>query len=152
MKKLFAVLLALVMVVSLAACGQTAAPAAETKPAETKPAEAAPAEAPATEPAQADPMEELIAAAKAEGELVVYGSCEEEYLAAACENFQKIYGIMSDTELFFNRQSYDPAISVETTLDMLYETGAWLDKYVKNAKPREKSREKAEKQEEDSKN
>ena len=93
MKKLFAVLLALVMVVSLAACGQTAAPAAETKPAETKPAEAAPAEAPAAEPAQADPMEELIAAAKAEGELVVYGSCEEEYLAAACENFQKIYGI-----------------------------------------------------------
>ena len=46
----------------------------------------------AAEPA-ADPMEELIAAAKAEGELVVYGSCEEEYLAAACENFEKIYGI-----------------------------------------------------------
>ena len=41
----------------------------------------------------ADPMEELIAAAKAEGELVVYGSCEEEYLAAACENFEKLYGI-----------------------------------------------------------
>ena len=46
----------------------------------------------AAEPA-ADPMEELIAAAQAEGELVVYGSCEEEYLAAACENFEKIYGI-----------------------------------------------------------
>ena len=30
---------------------------------------------------------------KAEGELVVYGSCEEEYLAAACENFEKLYGI-----------------------------------------------------------
>lgn len=41
----------------------------------------------------ADPMEELIAAAQAEGELVVYGSCEEEYLAAACENFEKLYGI-----------------------------------------------------------
>lgn len=41
----------------------------------------------------ADPMEDLIAAAKAEGELVVYGSCEEEYLAAACENFEKLYGI-----------------------------------------------------------
>lgn len=38
----------------------------------------------------ADP---LIAAAQAEGELVVYGSCEEEYLAAVCENFQKLYGI-----------------------------------------------------------
>ena len=35
----------------------------------------------------------LVEAAKAEGELVVYGSCEEEYLAAACENFQKLYGI-----------------------------------------------------------
>lgn len=30
---------------------------------------------------------------KAEGELVVYGSCEEDYLAAACENFEKLYGI-----------------------------------------------------------
>ena len=27
---------------------------------------------------------------------------------------------------------------IETTLDMLYETGAWLDKYVKNAEPRKK--------------
>lgn len=35
----------------------------------------------------------LVAAAKAEGELVVYGSCEEEYLAAACEKFESIYGI-----------------------------------------------------------
>lgn len=35
----------------------------------------------------------LVAAAKAEGELVVYGSCEEEYLAAACEKFQALYGI-----------------------------------------------------------
>ena len=41
----------------------------------------------------ADPMEELIAAAQAEGELVVYGSCEEEYLAVACEKFEKLYGI-----------------------------------------------------------
>ena len=37
--------------------------------------------------------EELIAAAKAEGELVVYGSCEEEYLNAACDKFQEMYGI-----------------------------------------------------------
>ena len=35
----------------------------------------------------------LVAAAKAEGELIVYGSCEEEYLAAACEKFQQMYGI-----------------------------------------------------------
>ena len=38
-------------------------------------------------------MEALIAAAQAEGELVVYGSCEEEYLAAACANFESLYGI-----------------------------------------------------------
>ena len=37
--------------------------------------------------------EALIEAAKAEGELVVYGSCEEEYLAAACKNFEKLTGI-----------------------------------------------------------
>ena len=35
----------------------------------------------------------LIKAAQAEGELVVYGSCEEEYLAAACEKFQTEFGI-----------------------------------------------------------
>ena len=38
-------------------------------------------------------LDALIEAAKAEGELVVYGSCEEEYLAAACKNFEKLYGI-----------------------------------------------------------
>lgn len=35
----------------------------------------------------------LIKAAQAEGELIVYGSCEEEYLAAACEKFQTEFGI-----------------------------------------------------------
>ena len=37
--------------------------------------------------------EDLIAAAQEEGALVVYGSCEEEYLAAACETFEQLYGI-----------------------------------------------------------
>ena len=37
--------------------------------------------------------DELIAAAQAEGELVVYGSCEEEYLAAVTQHFQELYGI-----------------------------------------------------------
>ena len=40
-----------------------------------------------------DVSDDLVAAAKAEGELVVYGSCEEEYLAAACRKFQELYGI-----------------------------------------------------------
>lgn len=35
----------------------------------------------------------LIDAAKAEGELTVYGSCEEAYLNAACDKFQELYGI-----------------------------------------------------------
>ena len=86
-KKYLALLLALVMVFALVACGNTT----ET-PAPATEAPAAEPETPA-EPAEADPMEELIAAAKAEGELTVYGSCEEEYLAAACQHFQELYGI-----------------------------------------------------------
>ena len=86
MKKYLALLLAVVMVLSLAACGgKTEAPAATEAPKTDAPA--------ATETAEADPMEDLIAAAQAEGELTVYGSCEEEYLAAACEHFQELYGI-----------------------------------------------------------
>lgn len=37
--------------------------------------------------------EELVKAAKEEGKLVVYGSCEEEYLNAVCSNFKSLYGI-----------------------------------------------------------
>ena len=63
MKKLLAVLLAALML--LACCSATA------------------------EEIDAD----LIAAAQAEGELVVYGSCEEDYLAAATQHFEELYGI-----------------------------------------------------------
>ena len=44
----------------------------------------------ATAATSSDP---LVAAAQAEGQLIVYGSCEEEYLAAACAKFQDMYGI-----------------------------------------------------------
>ncbi len=44
-------------------------------------------------------------------------------------------------QLPYESHSYS---GIETTLDMLYETGYWLDTYVKNAKPRKKP-EKAEK-------
>lgn len=37
--------------------------------------------------------DDLVKAAKEEGTLVVYGSCEEDYLAAACNHFQELYGI-----------------------------------------------------------
>ena len=91
MKKFFSLLLALTLVLSLAACGgdkpaDTQAPADTQTPADTQ----APADAPA-EPA--DGMDALIEAAKAEGELVVYGSCEEDYLAVACAKFEELYGI-----------------------------------------------------------
>ena len=95
MKKYLAMLLAAVMVLSLAACGgKTEAPATTAAPAATD----APAatEAPKSEskyPSYFDGMDDLIAAAQAEGELTVYGSCEEEYLAAACQHFQEVFGI-----------------------------------------------------------
>ena len=79
MKKVLALLLAGAMALGMAACGgggsSASAPAADASKAE----------------AAAD--SELVAAAKEEGKLVVYGSCEEEYLATACENFQEKYGI-----------------------------------------------------------
>ena len=76
MKKLIALLLCLVMALSLVACGSkqddTQAPADDQQGAEET---------------------SLVDAAKAEGELVVYGSCEEDYLAAACAHFEELYGI-----------------------------------------------------------
>ena len=82
MKKLFALLMACAMVLSLAACGgsNTTTPSSSQAPATSS-------EAPASE------MDALIAAAKAEGELTVYGSCEEEHLAAVCKKFEELYGI-----------------------------------------------------------
>jgi iron(III) transport system substrate-binding protein len=77
----------------------TAAAPAETKAAETTAAAAETTAAPAADvsvPISTDDpaaIADLIEKAKAEGELVVYGSCEEEYLAAACENFEKLFGI-----------------------------------------------------------
>ena len=66
MKKLFAVLLALAMLLSCTAVL-------------------------AEDVVGADP--DLVAAAQAEGELVVYGACEEDYLAAAVNHFAELYGI-----------------------------------------------------------
>ena len=66
MKKLFAVLLALAMLLGCVSAF-------------------------AEDRVGADP--DLVAAAQAEGELVVYGSCEEDYLAAAVNHFAELYGI-----------------------------------------------------------
>ena len=93
MKKFLSLLLVMLMVLSLAACGgsnnQPANNNDQPQQSDNQPADN-------NEPAPAEPatgMDALIDAAKAEGELVVYGSCEEEYLAAACENFERLYGI-----------------------------------------------------------
>ncbi|MDO5152636.1 MAG: ABC transporter substrate-binding protein [Eubacteriales bacterium] len=89
MKKLIAILLSLLMVVGLfAGCGSSG----NTPETTAAPAPAAD-DAPETEAAEVSYMDELIAAAQAEGTLVVYGSCEEEYLAVACEKFEELYGI-----------------------------------------------------------
>lgn len=81
MKKFLALLLTATMVLSLAACGQKNTDDPNKGTDENN------------YPEYFAGMEDLITAAKAEGELVVYGSCEEEYLSAACANFEKVFGI-----------------------------------------------------------
>ena len=98
MKKYLAIILTILMVLGLfAGCSSSEKKTPDPAPAATDAApaatDAAPAATDAAPAAPVDEMEELIAAAKAEGKLVVYGSCEEEYLAAACEKFQELYGI-----------------------------------------------------------
>ena len=79
MKKVLAFLLTGIMALSMAACGGSGS--------------AAPAQPAAGTESSAAADSDLVTAAKEEGTLVVYGSCEEGYLAAACENFEKLYGI-----------------------------------------------------------
>ena len=79
MKKALALLLTGIMALSMAACGGSGS--------------AAPAQPAAGTESSAAADSDLVTAAKEEGTLVVYGSCEEDYLAAACENFEKLYGI-----------------------------------------------------------
>ena len=115
MKKKLALLLACSMALSLTACGG-GNKAAETMAApETTTAAAAEAakeesrddaaETTAAEAAGGD-MDALIEAAKAEGELTVYGSCEEEYLSAACQNFEKLYGIKTKYQRLSTSEVY----------------------------------------------
>lgn len=105
MRKTLSLSLVLMLTVGmLSGCGgaeKAEAPAAETKTEAA--AESAKAEETTTEaggdvsvPITTDDpayIAELMEAAKAEGELIVYGSCEEDYLAAAAENFQELFGI-----------------------------------------------------------
>ena len=112
MKKFLSLLLVLLMALSLAACGgkddnkpaDQTPPPADNQTDSQKPADSNEPAAPA-EPA--DPMAELVAAAQAEGELVVYGSCEEEYLSAACEHFQELYGIKTTYQRLCTTDPYN---------------------------------------------
>ena len=90
MRNKVALVLAGIMTLSLIGCASKTPDTQETSKEQEK--TEAPAEGGNTDNATAG-LDELIEAAKAEGELVVYGSCEEEYLAAACENFEKLYGV-----------------------------------------------------------
>ncbi len=91
-KKFLSAILAASMVLTMTACGSKApAPTADPAPAPTASTDNTVTE-PTAEP-EVSAMDALVAAAKAEGEVVVYGSCEEEYLAAACEHFEELYGI-----------------------------------------------------------
>lgn len=108
MKKVLALTLAGVMTLGLAGCGSSApAKTEEAAPAAETTAAAATEAAASTEEAQSEGgMDALIAAAKEEGALTVYGSCEEAYLSAACQNFEKLYGIKVDYQRLSTGEVY----------------------------------------------
>ncbi len=88
-RKLLAALLAGMMALSLAACGAQSATSGGSSSA---------ASSGSASSSAGSEMDELIAAAKEEGELVVYGSCEDPYIAAACQGFEDKYGIKTSWE------------------------------------------------------
>ena len=97
MKKKLALVMAGLMVFGLVGCGGTTTDTTTETGTETA-AEAQTETASETEATEVaaeseGDLDALVEAAKAEGELIVYGSCEEEYLAAACEHFEELYGI-----------------------------------------------------------
>ena len=83
MKRLFTRLLVLVMALALTACGGQTTGNVQQEDEDDG----------IVCPAGFDGMEEMLAAARAEGELTVCGSCEEAYLAAACQRFEELFGI-----------------------------------------------------------
>ncbi len=87
MKRKVALALAALMAVSLVGCGGAKDNGGSEVAANTGANDASTANVAGNE------MDALISAAKEEGELVVYGSCEDDYLAAACNHFEELYGI-----------------------------------------------------------
>jgi len=87
MKKTLSIILVAVLAISAAACSFTKNTNTPSASPTVSPG------SPGNTTGTPDPMAKLIEAAKAEGKLVVYGSCEEAYLSAACRRFQELYGI-----------------------------------------------------------
>lgn len=111
MKKRTAFLLALTAALSLTACGSKQE-AAATKAESAAEAQTTTAETTAAageekkESGEDGDLSELIKAAQAEGELTVYGSCEEEHLAAVCQYFEKTYGIKTKFQRLSTSEVY----------------------------------------------
>ena len=102
-KKVLAAVLAAAMTLSMAACGKSDTGAAgDSKPASAEKS----SEAAGNNGAAASGMDALIEAAKAEGSLTVYGSCEEAYLSAACQKFEELYGIQVDYQRLSTGEVY----------------------------------------------
>lgn len=100
MKKKLLLLLSCTMALSLTACSAgTSAPASAEAPAAV-PAGVADKDAQDgdAKAEEGGDLDVLVKTARAEGELTVYGSCEEEYLSAACQNFEKLYGIKTNRD------------------------------------------------------
>lgn len=85
MKKILALFLTTIVFFSLAACVTNENPAVKTDAATT-----------AAVTSKTPGIESLVEAAKKEGTLIVYGSCEEAYLSAACRHFEELYGIKTE--------------------------------------------------------
>ena len=107
MKKAVTSLLLGFLTLGMTACAGSNTPASSAAPVESAATvdSASPASS-VDSAASTDEMSALIAEAKSEGQLAVYGSCEEEQLAAVCQNFEKLYGItvkyqrLSTSEVF----------------------------------------------------
>ena len=107
-KKLLAALLTMTMALSMVACGGSGAeePAADDKTSEVAATEGGSSTADDAAATDATGMDALIEAAKAEGSLTVYGSCEEAYLSAACQKFEELYGISVDYQRLSTGEVY----------------------------------------------
>ena len=135
MKKLFALLLALCMVLGLAACGQTApaaeAPAAEAPAAEAPAAEAPAAEAPAAEaPAAEAPAEATKMTIALRGG--TYADVIKECLPAfEAENNVSIEVLDLGEDDLHSSIALD-AINATGTYDLVMVDGSWMAEFTAN--------------------